>query len=147
MKKDGTKTRSCPHSTRFTFLNSFACLASKSRDVSPVRVRPHKSACDSVPSVPFPPSLQPTTAARAHTRTRDQMGLHRLSKIFTVVNFDMSTTVRPPSPRSGKLEGEVVAGKRVCSEDSAIKGGAASEPSVLTIVSVLLTLCRLSVSV
>ena len=62
------------------------------------------------------------------------------------MNFDMSTSVRPPSPRLGRLEGEALAGKRVCSEDVAIEDKASSGPSVLTMVSVYTALCRLAVS-
>ena len=41
---------------------------------------------------------------------------------------------------------EAATRERVCSEDSAIEGGASSEPLVLRIVSVWSALCRLSVS-
>ena len=53
--------------------------------------------------------------------------LDRLSTIFAVLNFKMSTTAELSSPRLGKLGPEAVIGARVCSEDSAIGRGASSE--------------------
>jgi hypothetical protein len=57
----------------------------------------------------------------------------RLSTIFAVLNFEMSTTAELSSPRSGKLGPEAVIGARVCSEDSVIERGASSELLVLMI--------------
>ena len=63
-----------------------------------VYARPHAR-----PSVPFS-----TRSAANHSGPNSHLysipnGLDRLSKIFTAVNFDISTTARPPSPRLGKL--------------------------------------------
>lgn len=140
-----TKVGSCPLKT-LTFLNvrllTLQCPEA-SCSYGSVFI---SSGCERVPSAPFLPSSQPTTAARARICTRHPGGLDRLSKIFTTVNFDLSATAGPPSPRSGKLEAEAVTREGAYSEDSVIKGGASSEPSVLTVVSVSLALCKLSVS-
>jgi hypothetical protein len=60
-----------------------------------------------------------------------------------LLNFDMSTIARLPSPRSGRLEAEAVNGERV---QAVIKGGASPKPSVLAIDSVLSAFCRLPIS-
>ena len=56
-------------------------------------------------------------------------GPSRLSTIFVVFKFEMSTIAGVPSLRSGMLEADAVA--RVCPEDSAAGIGASLEEPVL----------------
>ena len=46
--------------------------------------------------------------------------LNRLSRIFVIVNVEISIIVGPSLSRLGKLEAEAVIAIRVCPEDSAI---------------------------
>src|SRR4051812_725248 len=72
--------------------------------------------------------------------------LDRLSRTFTVVSFEMSTTATPSSLTLDKLEAETVIRARVCSENLAIERSASPELLVLATGSVWSVFYRLSVS-
>jgi hypothetical protein len=86
-----------------------------------------------------PPAPVPTKSAANQNGSNSHLyltpdGPSRLSTIFVVLKFEMSTIARVPSLRPGMLEADAVA--RVCPEDSATGIGDLSEETVLRAESV-----------